>query len=87
MEVEVDRAGEVKLAGLGDYEHTTSPDLWTKFQALSEHLKSNKISFAFFSATSTGGGVSLMRHALVRLWSLQGVDVHWYTPEGESVAL
>lgn len=35
MEVEVDRNGEVKLVGLGDYEATTSPDLWRKFLAVS----------------------------------------------------
>jgi hypothetical protein len=84
MEVEVDRGGEVKLAGLEDYKHTTSPDLWLKFQALSDHLTSNKISIAFFSATPQGGGVALMRHSLLRLWALQGVDVHWFTPEGTS---
>ena len=35
MEVEVDRAGEVVLVGLGDYEATTSPELWGKFVAVS----------------------------------------------------
>lgn len=35
MEVEVDRSGEVMLVGLGDYQATTSEDLWTKFIAVS----------------------------------------------------
>lgn len=35
MEVEVDRAGDVKLVGLGDYEKSTSEGLWRKFVAVS----------------------------------------------------
>lgn len=50
--------------------------------ALSNHLRSHKTSIAFFSATPQGGGVALMRHALIRLWKLVGLDVQWYVPEG-----
>lgn len=82
MEVEVDRKGEVVLCSLRDYEQTTSPGLWKQFKALSTHMSDNNISVSFFSATPQGGGVALMRHALVRLWRLVGVDVRWYTPEG-----
>lgn len=38
--------------------------------------KSNK-KIAFFSSTPQGGGVALMRHALVRLGNLLGVDLKW----------
>jgi hypothetical protein len=50
--------------------------------ALSNHLVQNRTSIAFFSATPQGGGVALMRHALIRLWRMVGLDVTWYVPEG-----
>nr|AOR51716.1 trehalose synthase [Phaffia rhodozyma] len=81
-EVEVDRDGEIQLAGINDYAATTSEELWITFNALSNHLRGHNIKIAFFSATPQGGGVALMRHALIRLWRLVGLSVHWYTPEG-----
>jgi hypothetical protein len=59
--------------------------LWAKFIALSKHLQANKIKISFFSATPQGGGVALMRHALIRLWRLVGVDAKWFVPEGHPV--
>ena len=41
-------------------------------------LRGNKIKVAFFSSTPQGGGVALMRHALVRFARLMGVDLTWY---------
>src|SRR5690606_18945282 len=32
----------------------------------------------FISATPQGGGVALMRHALMRLYRSLGVDAHWH---------
>ena len=50
-----------------------------------EHLKSLAKEFntlggriAFISATPQGGGVALMRHALIRLLHQFNVDAHWY---------
>lgn len=31
---------------------------------------------------TAGGGVALMRHALIRLWRLVGLEVKWFVPEG-----
>jgi hypothetical protein len=59
--------------------------LWAKFIALSKHLQANRIKISFFSATPQGGGVALMRHALIRLWRLAGVDAKWFVPEGHPV--
>lgn len=56
--------------------------LWKRFMALATHLKESSVSVSFFSATPQGGGVALMRHALIRLWRLVGLDVRWFTPEG-----
>lgn len=41
-------------------------------------LRGNKTKVAFFSSTPQGGGVALMRHALVRFARLMGVDLTWY---------
>lgn len=41
-------------------------------------LRANKTKVAFFSSTPQGGGVALMRHALVRFSRLMGVDLTWY---------
>jgi hypothetical protein len=41
-------------------------------------LKERKMKFAFFSSTPQGGGVALMRHALIRLFRIVGVDCKWY---------
>lgn len=41
-------------------------------------LREKKTKIAFFSATPQGGGVALMRHALVRFSRLMGVDLTWY---------
>lgn len=60
------------------YQESSSPELWRRFKALAEHMRINKISVSFFSATPQGGGVALMRHALLRLWKLAGVSTHWY---------
>lgn len=40
-------------------------------------LKKNGTKIAFFSATPQGGGVALMRHALVRFAKTIGVDLTW----------
>jgi hypothetical protein len=40
-------------------------------------LKEHGTKIAFFSSTPQGGGVALMRHALVRLAKLLGVDLTW----------
>jgi alpha,alpha-trehalose phosphorylase (configuration-retaining) len=42
-----------------------------------ELLKARKIKIAFFNSTPQGGGVALMRHALVRFLRLLEVDVEW----------
>lgn len=41
-------------------------------------LRTNKVKVAFFSSTPQGGGVALMRHALVRFSRVMGVDLTWY---------
>ncbi|KAK4689437.1 hypothetical protein P7C73_g671, partial [Tremellales sp. Uapishka_1] len=80
--VQVDCDGQVVLCGIKQYQESTSPELWKRFTGLTERLKENKVSIAFFSATPQGGGVALMRHALLRLWKLVGIEAKWFVPEG-----
>ncbi|ORX40487.1 trehalose synthase [Kockovaella imperatae] len=80
--VQVDCDGQVTLCDLIHYEESTSPQLWSRFMALAKLIRGTNTSIHFFSATPQGGGVALMRHALVRLWKLVGVQVKWFVPEG-----
>ncbi|KAG0130319.1 trehalose phosphorylase [Tuber indicum] len=94
-----DADGAIKLAeGLTDYESTVHKDTWkTVLQYASELRGYNDgpttrdparppVKIAFFSATPQGGGVALMRHALVRFCSELDVDMNWYIPEADAEA-
>ncbi|KAG8927276.1 hypothetical protein FRC03_009834 [Tulasnella sp. 419] len=83
-EVEVDADNKVHLNDVNQQAALTSPRLWDLFISTGHALKQNKIKVAFFSATPQGGGVALMRHALIRLWRGVGLDFHWYVPKGDS---
>lgn len=50
-------------------------------QGYAQKLCGNKTKVAFFSSTPQGGGVALMRHALVRFSRLMKVDLTWYVPK------
>ncbi|OWZ62460.1 hypothetical protein AYX14_05083 [Cryptococcus neoformans] len=80
--VQVDSDGQIRLCSILQYQQSSSEALWARFTALSRLLNANKVSIAFFSATPQGGGVALMRHALVRLWRMVGLPVKWFVPEG-----
>ncbi|KAI1497897.1 family 4 glycosyltransferase [Biscogniauxia marginata] len=64
-----------------DYQATCSSATWNTMMHYASHLKQKKTKIAFFSATPQGGGVALMRHALVRFSRLVGVDLNWYVPK------
>ncbi|EIW72195.1 trehalose synthase [Tremella mesenterica] len=83
--VQVDCNRQVRLCSIVQYQQSTSPELWKRFTALATQLREKDISIAFFSATPQGGGVALMRHALIRLLRMVGVKVNWYVPEGHPV--
>lgn len=50
-------------------------------QGYAQKLCEHKTKVAFFSSTPQGGGVALMRHALVRFSRLMKVDLTWYVPK------
>lgn len=77
--VQVEPSNEVQVSELidfKDYETVTESGDLEQILYLAKQYKGKKLSF--FSATPQGGGVALMRHALIRLYKLLGVDAHWY---------
>ncbi|KZO94447.1 glycosyltransferase family 4 protein [Calocera viscosa TUFC12733] len=78
--VNVDGGG-IKLCDLQDYERSVGEPLWRAVSVLAKGLTDRKVKIRFFSATPQGGGVALMRHALVRFFRLLGVDCQWFVPK------
>jgi hypothetical protein len=76
-EVGVDVDNQTELATLEDYRNTVSENTWKSTMHYVESLKKNKTRIAFFNSTPQGGGVALMRHALIRFLRLAGVDCKW----------
>jgi glycosyltransferase involved in cell wall biosynthesis len=79
--VEVDAAFHVRLTRLADYEKTVRGTTWNAVNNYASDLKRRRVKIAFFSATPQGGGVALMRHAMVRFARAIGVDLRWYVPK------
>lgn len=76
--VEVDTGGIIQLVqSVSDYADTVSPETWKTVLHYAGRLKKEKVKVAFFSATPQGGGVALMRHALVRFYKLLGIQAAW----------
>jgi len=77
-QVLVDLDGKVRISELDSYNSTTKVETTgaaTMHYAAS--LKKKNIKIAFFNSTAQGGGVALMRHALMRYLRLVGVDCKW----------
>lgn len=75
--VEVDTAYHVRLADLSDFQSTVSDRTWSASQHYATDLKERNVKIAFFSATPQGGGVALMRHALLRFSNCLGTNIKW----------
>ncbi|KWU42314.1 UDP-Glycosyltransferase/glycogen phosphorylase [Rhodotorula sp. JG-1b] len=82
-QVLVDADFRVRLYGLALLRQVTSPALWSAFTSLGDALAAQKTNISFFSATPRGGGVALMRHSLMRVWHMTGLDVRWFVPDGD----
>jgi alpha,alpha-trehalose phosphorylase (configuration-retaining) len=74
---EVDAGFQARLLIADDYEKSCSATTWNATMKYIMALKQNKTKIAFFSSTPQGGGVALMRHALVRFAKVMGVDLAW----------
>ncbi|KAK4615491.1 Trehalose phosphorylase [Fulvia fulva] len=79
--VEVDLANRARLTSIEDYKRTVSERTWSAVTKYAAALKERKVKIAFFSATPQGGWVALMRHALIRFYTLLGVDCTWWVPK------
>ncbi|KAF7363317.1 Trehalose phosphorylase [Mycena sanguinolenta] len=80
-QVAVDAAGKIHLLDdLEEYKKTVGTGTWNAVNKLADELREKKIKIGFFSSTPQGGGVALMRHALIRFLTLLDVDAAWYVP-------
>jgi hypothetical protein len=76
--VQVDAAFRAVLVNsLDEYRTTVGPGTWRAVMKYAEELKQFGTSVAFFSSTPQGGGVALMRHALMRFFHVLGLKVSW----------
>jgi hypothetical protein len=76
-QVQVDRNGLVQISSVNTFKHTVGSRTWNATMKYAQSLKENNIRIAFFNATPQGGGVALMRHALIRYLNLIGVQCTW----------
>ncbi|KAH3953115.1 hypothetical protein HBH53_036920 [Parastagonospora nodorum] len=83
-EVAVDADSVVQLTSLEDYKSSVHANTWKTTMHFADSLKKNDIRIAFFNTTPQGGGVALMRHALIRFLRLLGVKCKWYVPRPNS---
>lgn len=76
--VEVDIGGTIQLVhNLERYSTTVNDETWKTVLHYAKIIRKKQIKVAFFSATPQGGGVALMRHALIRFMKLLGVNAQW----------
>ncbi len=76
--VEVDAAFKAVLVShLDEYQATVGEATWRAVLTFAEQMKKANTRVAFFSSTPQGGGVALMRHALMRFFHVLGVKVSW----------
>ncbi|OBT49587.1 hypothetical protein VE04_09669, partial [Pseudogymnoascus sp. 24MN13] len=79
--VQIDAGFRAHMHMLEDYQKTCQAVTWDAMLHYAAKLKEKKTKIAFFSSTPQGGGVALMRHALVRFARTVDVDLRWYVPK------
>ncbi|KAF9477371.1 trehalose phosphorylase [Pholiota conissans] len=80
-QVMVDAGGKVHLIDdIDEFKATVGPRTWNAVIKLADELREKKVKIGFFSSTPQGGGVALMRHALIRFLTALDVDAAWYVP-------
>lgn len=80
-EVEVDCSGAAQLTRIKNYQESVSEATWKATMKYANSLAADKVKIAFFNSTPQGGGVALMRHALIRFFDRVSVDARWYVPK------
>lgn len=76
--VQSDGAFRAHLLTIKNFQGTCGNATWDAMMHYCQKLRHKKTKIAFFSSTPQGGGVALMRHALIRFSRLTGVDLTWY---------
>lgn len=79
--VQTDAGFRAHLTTVQNHKDTCGSATWDTMFTYAKQLRQKKTRVAFFSSTPQGGGVALMRHALVRFARLMGVDLKWYVPK------
>lgn len=64
------------LVTLDDYRKITEDDIMKQIETEAQAFVGKKA--VFISATPQGGGVAIMRHALIRMYRLLGLDIQWH---------
>ncbi|CAI6333445.1 unnamed protein product [Periconia digitata] len=78
--VKVDSGGEAIICHADEYPGTVKERTWQATIRYAQSLRDGNIKIAFFNSTPQGGGVALMRHALIRFLHTLDVDANWYVP-------
>ena len=81
--VQIDAGFDSHMCTIDNFRNSCGSPTWESMAKFANELKDKKTKIAFFSSTPQGGGVALMRHALVRLARVLGVDLTWYKPDFE----
>ncbi|KAH6622016.1 putative trehalose synthase-like protein [Boeremia exigua] len=80
-EVGVDSDGQAQITDEATYRKSVHPNTYAATMFYADSLKKNGTKIAFFNSTPQGGGVALMRHALIRFLRLIDVNCKWYVPK------
>jgi hypothetical protein len=75
--VQVDCGGRAAICSGDDFRRSVRKPTWKATMKYIESLKENNVQIAFFNSTPQGGGVALMRHALIRFLRTMKVDASW----------
>jgi glycosyltransferase involved in cell wall biosynthesis len=70
------------LVRLADHERITDAHEFALLKELARTFKAKKNDLLFINSTPQGGGVALMRHAIIRLYRLLGISAHWHVMNG-----
>ena len=68
----------MRLANTNDYKPLADPHTWSLLESNVAKFQKKRLYVSFFSSTPLGGGVAIMRHALLRFFRLFTLDAHWF---------
>lgn len=71
------------LTTLKPYEELSSAADWNYLLKQAQRFRALGGKMIFINSTPQGGGVALMRHALIRLYRMLGVEAAWYVMKPE----